>query len=141
LNILMEADLSSKQRQQRSLRVLVVDDSPLARDGIRLLLGRRQEIEVVGFATNGEEALAQAEALSPDLILMDIEMPKLNGLKATQMVRSRFPEIRVIIVTVNQGGEVYQNCIASGADGLVVKDRLYEDLIAEIRRVFPSHPP
>lgn len=141
MNILMEADLSSKQRQQRSLRVLVVDDSPLARDGIRLLLGRRQEIEVVGFATNGEEALAQAEALSPDLILMDIEMPKLNGLKATQMVRSRFPEIRVIIVTVNQGGEVYQNCIASGADGLVVKDRLYEDLIAEIRRVFPSHPP
>lgn len=119
----------------------MVDDSPLARDGIRLLLGRRQEIEVVGFATNGEEALAQAEALSPDLILMDIEMPKLNGLKATQMVRSRFPEIRVIIVTVNQGGEVYQNCIASGADGLVVKDRLYEDLIAEIRRVFPSHPP
>ncbi len=140
MNILMEADLSSKQ-QQRSIRVLVVDDSPLARDGIRLLLDRRQEIEIAGFAGDGEEALAQAKALSPDLILMDIEMPKLDGLKATRMVRSLFPEIRVIIVTVNHGGEVYQNCITSGADGLVVKDRLYEDLLSEIQRVFPSGPP
>ena len=141
MNILEEIDISSQSRQQRRVRALVVDDSPLARDAIRLLLESRQEVEVVGFAGDGEEALVQAEALCPDLVLMDIQMPKLDGLRATRMVRSSFPGMRVIIVTVNHGPEVQQTCLINGADGLVVKDRLYQDLFAEIRRIFPSHPP
>jgi DNA-binding NarL/FixJ family response regulator len=138
---LEEIDISSKTRLERPVRALVVDDSPLTRDAIRLLLESRKEVEVVGFAGDGEEALTQTEALCPDLVLMDIQMPKLDGLKATKIVRSSFPGVRVIIVTVNQGVEVYQNCLTCGADGLVVKDRLYQDLFAEIRRVFPSNPP
>jgi DNA-binding NarL/FixJ family response regulator len=141
VNILEELDISSKPRQQKPVRVLIVDDSPLARDAIRLLLESRREVEIVGFAADGEEAINQAKALSPDLVLMDIQMPKLDGLKAARMVRNLFPKIRVIIVTVNHGEEVYQNCITSGADGLVVKDRLYQGLLAEIRRVFPSQQP
>jgi DNA-binding NarL/FixJ family response regulator len=137
----MEAELSSQSRHQRRVRALIVDDSPLARDAIRLLLESREEVEVVGFAVDGEEALAQTEALCPDLVLMDIQMPKLDGLKATRLVRSSYPGIRVIIVTVNHGPEVQQNCLINGADGLVVKDRLYQDLFAEIRRIFPSPPP
>jgi DNA-binding NarL/FixJ family response regulator len=141
VNTLMEAEISSHSRQQRRVRALVVDDSPLTRDAIRLLLESRHEVDVVGFARDGEEALAQTEALCPDLILMDIEMPKLDGLKATRIVRSSFPGTRVIIVTVNHGSEVEQSCLHNGADGLVVKDRLYQDLFAEIRRIFPSQPP
>jgi len=141
VNILEELDISSNPRQQKPVRALIVDDSPLARDAIRLLLESRREVEIVGFAADGEEAINQAEALIPDLVLMDIQMPKLDGLRATRMVRNLFPGIRIIIVSVNHGREVYQSCVTSGADGLVVKDRLYQDLFAEIRRVFPSQPP
>ncbi len=136
-----EVDVVSHARRQKPVRALVVDDSPLARNAIRLLLQSRQDVEVVGFASDGEEALAQIEALSPDLILMDIEMPKLDGLSAARIARRSFPGVRIIIITVNQGVEVLQNCMTSGADGLVTKDRLYEDLFAEIQRVFPSPPP
>ncbi|MCL5006496.1 MAG: response regulator transcription factor [Acidobacteria bacterium] len=141
LNTLEDTDLSSNLWQQQPVRVLIVDDSPLARDAIRLLLQSQQEVEVVGFAADGEEAVAQAEALSPDLILMDIQMPKLDGLRATQRIRDLFPVIRVIIVTVNHGAEVYQTCISCGAHGFIVKDRLYQDLFAEIQRVFSSRSP
>jgi CheY-like chemotaxis protein len=140
LNALEESDISSKLWQQGPVRVLIVDDSTLTRNAIRLLLECRREVEIVGFAADGEEAVAQAEALHPDLVLMDIQMPKLDGLRATRMVRSQFPGIRVIIVTVNHGVEVYQTCMDSGADSLVVKDRLYQDLLAEIHRFFPSLP-
>ena len=141
VNVLEETDISLQPRQERPVRALVVDDSPLARDAIRVLLESRPEVEIVGFAADGEEAVAQTETLCPDLVLMDIQMPKLDGLRATRIVRESFPEIRVIIVTVNHGVEVYQSCLSSGADGLVTKDRLYQDLLTEIRRVFPSQPP
>ncbi len=124
-----------KPSRQRPVKTLIVDDSSLSQGAIRLLLERQREVEIVGFAADGEEALARTEALRPDLVLMDIQMPKLDGLSATQKIRSLYPETRVIMVTVNHGAEVYQNCIASGAAGLVVKDRLYQDLLAEIRRV------
>jgi DNA-binding NarL/FixJ family response regulator len=141
VNTLLEADISSQSRQQRRVRALIVDDSPLARDAIRLLLENREEVEVVGFASDEEEALVQTEALRPNLVLMDIQMPKLDGLRAARLVRSCYPGIHIIIVTGNHGPEVQQNCLMNGADGLVVKDRLHQDLFAEIRRIFPSYPP
>lgn len=118
----------------------MADDSSQATNAIQVFLDCRREVEIVGYAVDGEEAVAQAKALRPDLVLMDIQMPKLDGLRATRMVRSLFPGVRVIIVTVNHGVEVYQSCTNSGADSLVVKDRLYEDLLTEIHRFFPAPP-
>ena len=141
MNVLEDIELTSNPRLRKPIRVLVADDSPPARGVIRALLASLQEVEMVGLASDGEEAVAQAEALRPDLILMDLQMPKLDGLRATRMVRKHLPGVRVVVVTVNYGPEVQQTCLAGGADGFVAKDRLYQDLFAEIRRVFPSRPP
>lgn len=120
----------------KRIRTLVVDDSPMATGAIRVLLESKREIELIGIARNGEDGVSQAEDLEPDLILMDLQMPKLDGLSATRLIRTRLPNIRVIIITVNHGQEVRQQCANSGADGFVVKDRLYRDLFGEIQRVF-----
>jgi DNA-binding NarL/FixJ family response regulator len=141
LNVLGAMEMISNPRLKKPLRVLVADDSPLARSAIQRLLASRKEVEMVGVAEDGADAVTQAEALCPDLILMDLQMPKLDGLRATTILRSSLPGVRVIIVTVNHGAEVRQSCLTSGANGFVVKDRIFQDLIAEIRRIFPPPPP
>lgn len=127
-----------RYRSPKPVRTLVVDDSPMAAGAIRVLLESRQEIELLGFAADGEEGVFQAADLQPDLILMDLQMPKLDGLSAMRLIRKRLARVRIIVITVNHGEEVYQVCMGSGADGFVVKDRLYQDLLPEIHRVFGS---
>lgn len=120
----------------RGIRTLVIDDSPFATGAIRLLLKNRQSLEIVGFAENGEEGVAKAEALQPDLILMDLQMPRLDGLSAIRLIRGFMVDVRIIVVTFVHGEEVRKECRHIGADGFVLKDRLYQDLVAEIQRVF-----
>jgi len=126
---------------QQPIRTLVVDDSPMAVGAIRVLLESRREIELVGFAGDGEEGVSRAGDLQPDLILMDLQMPKLDGLSATRRIRNCLLGVRIIVITVNHGEEVRKACRKGGADGFVVKDRLYQDLFPEIRRVFNGHGP
>lgn len=134
-------NIDLEYRTPRRIRTLVVDDSPMAIGAVRALLGSWREIELVGFCSDGEEGVSQAENLQPDLILMDLQMPKLDGLSATRLIRGRLPAVRVIVITVNHGQEVRQQCLNSGADGFVVKDRLYQELFAEIQRIFESPVP
>lgn len=124
----------------RRIRTLVVDDSPIAVGAIRLLLKNRGGLEIVGFAENGEDGVTKAEYLQPDLILMDLQMPRLDGLSAIRMIRGFMENVRIIVVTFVHGEEVRNECIEIGADGFVLKDRLYQDLVAEIQRVFTGHP-
>lgn len=125
---------------QRPIRTLVVDDSPMATGAIRVLLERRNEIELVGFAGDGEEGVARAGSLHPDLILMDLQMPKLDGLSALRLIRKFTADVRIIVVTFIHGEEIQRACKQGGADGFVMKDRLYQDLLAEIQRVFRGRP-
>jgi DNA-binding NarL/FixJ family response regulator len=120
----------------RPIRTLVVDDSPIAAGAIRVLLEGRQDIELVGFAGDGEEGVARARDLEPDLILMDLQMPKLDGLGATRLIRRCRKDVRIIVITFIHGEELQLECKKGGADGFVVKDRLYQDLLGEIRRLF-----
>lgn len=136
MNYTEAIDREPKCTSPRRIRTLVVDDSQMAAGALRVLLKSRREIELVGFARNGEEGVCQAEDFEPDLILMDLQMPKLDGLSATRLIRTCLPGIKVIIITVNHGEEIRQQCLNGGADGFVVKDRLYQDLFLEIRRVF-----
>jgi two-component system NarL family response regulator len=122
-----------------SIRALVVDDSPIAAGAIRLLLENRLSLEIVGYAENGEEGVAQAEELQPDLILMDLQMPRLDGISAIRLIRGFMEDVRIIVITFIHGDEVRKECIKIGADGFVVKDRLYQDLVAEIQRVFGGY--
>ncbi|MBI2821009.1 MAG: response regulator transcription factor [Acidobacteria bacterium] len=117
------------------IRALVVDDSPWARDALCLWLETRTDVEIVGTAVNGCQALELIEALQPDLILMDIQMPELNGLEATRRLRERRSPAKIIMITIHDNPEMEVRCKENGADGFVPKNRLTERLPAEINRV------
>ncbi len=104
-----------------SMKVLLVDDHPLFLEGLRNLLTAR-DIEVIGTASDGLEALAQARALRPDVIMMDIEMPRCNGLEATRLIKTEMPEIKIVMLTVLANDEHLFEAIKSGASGYLLKN-------------------
>src|SRR5512138_2505960 len=103
------------------MRVLVVDDHAILRDGIRSLLERQAGIAVVGEAANGLEALQAAAELQPDIVLMDIAMPVMDGLEATRRLREAHPEIKVLILTQHDSREYVAPLLQAGAAGYVLK--------------------
>ncbi len=103
------------------MRVLLVDDHPLFRDGVRSLLEARG-VEVVGEAGDGQEALEAALRLRPDVILMDITMPRMDGLEATRLIKVRLPEVKIVILTVSDEDRTLFEAIKSGAQGYLLKD-------------------
>jgi NarL family two-component system response regulator LiaR len=116
----------------------VVDNSARMRQILRAFLEKQDCVEIVGVASDGAEALELAESLRPDLVLMDIQMPRMNGLEATAQLRRHYPRVRVIVITGLDGAEPKAAALASGAHGFVAKSRLSGDLLAEIRRIFPQ---
>ncbi len=120
----------------KCIRVLVVDDHAILREGIRSLLERAEDITVVGEAANGVEALAQVEALHPDIVLMDLAMPEMDGLAATRLLRQRFPEVRVLILTQHDNQEYIAPALQAGAAGYVLKRSGGREVIAAIRHVY-----
>ena len=102
------------------MRVLLADDHPLFRDGLATLLQARG-MEIVGEASNGLEALEHARLLKPDLILMDVNMPRMNGLEATRLIKTEMPETRIVILTVSDDDENLFEAIKSGAQGYLLK--------------------
>jgi len=118
------------------MRVLIVDDHALFRDGIASLLAARG-YQVVGQASDGEEAIAQARQLHPDLILMDIMMPRMGGLEATRLIKAELPQVKVVMLTVSDDEEDLFEAIKSGAQGYLLKDlkaEVFFDLIAGVAR-------
>ena len=115
------------------MRVLIVDDHPITRDGLRSVLGAADDIEVVGEATNGEEAVAQAAELEPDVIFMDIRMPKMNGLEATRQIREARPDTKVILFTVEESRVGIAEAIQAGVSGYLLKDVSADELIKAAR--------
>jgi two-component system response regulator NreC len=116
-------------------RVLIADDHTIVRSGVRLLLQAEPDIEVVGEALNGDEAIALAESLQPDVILMDIGMPVTNGLEATRQIKARFPEIRILVLTMHRSDEYFFEMLKAGASGYILKSAETNDLIHALRTV------
>ncbi len=116
-------------------RVLIADDHTIVRSGVRLLLQAEPDIEVVGEALNGDEAIALAETLQPDVILMDIGMPGTNGLEATRQIKTRFPEIRILVLTMHRSDEYFFEMLRAGASGYILKSAETNDLIHALRTV------
>ena len=108
------------QKNLRSLRILLVDDQPLFLDGVRNLLTARG-LKVIGSAQDGLQALEQARALHPDVILMDVQMPKCNGIEATRLIKAEFPEIKIVLLTVSEDDEQLLDAIKYGASGYLLK--------------------
>jgi two-component system NarL family response regulator len=123
-----------------AMKVLLVDDHPLFLEGLRNLLTAR-DIEVVGTAGDGLEALAQARVLQPDVVLMDIEMPRCNGLEATRLIKAELPDIKIVMLTVAADDEHLFEAIKSGASGYLIKnvaaDRFFELLSGVARGEAP----
>jgi two-component system, NarL family, response regulator NreC len=119
----------------RPIRILLADDHAILRDGIRALLSDETDLQVVGEAENGRQALEQARALRPDIVIMDIGMPLLSGLEATTLIRRDVPEARVLILTMHQNEEYLARVLAAGASGYVLKDVAGRELVSAIRQV------
>jgi len=119
----------------RPIRILLADDHAILRDGIRALLSDETDLQVVGEAENGRQALEQARALRPDIVIMDIGMPLLSGLEATTQIRRDVPEARVLILTMHQNEEYLARVLAAGASGYVLKDVAGRELVSAIRQV------
>jgi len=117
------------------IRVLVVDDHAIVRDGIRALLGRSEDIEVVGEAGGGRDAVVRARELSPDVILMDIAMPDLGGLEATLEIHKERSDSKIIILSQYSDPEYVKRALKSGAAGYVLKKAAGADLVSAIRAV------
>lgn len=118
-----------------ALRILIADDHPLFRHGIRELLNLTPDIQVVGEATTGEEAITQAEALHPDAILMDINMPGVNGIEATRRILHNSPHIRILVVTMFEDDGTVFAAMRAGARGYVLKDAEKENILRAIQAV------
>jgi DNA-binding NarL/FixJ family response regulator len=117
------------------IRVLLVDDQTLVRQGIQLLLEIEADIQVVGQAVNGREALRLVEALQPDVVLMDVRMPEMDGVAATREISARFPDTGVIILTTFEDDEFVFGGLEAGARGYLLKDISSEEMAEAIRKV------
>jgi len=115
------------------IRVLVCDDQAVVREGLRTILDSVSEVEVVGTASDGAEAVAEAERLRPDVVLMDLKMPVMNGIQATQEIHRRLPDVRVLVLTTYDADEWVYDAIRSGAAGYLLKDTPSEQLAEAIR--------
>ena len=118
-----------------TIRVLVVDDQSMVRAGFRMLLGDEPDIEVVAEATNGREAVAHAARMRPDVVLMDIRMPELDGLEATRRILSGDTAARVLVLTTFDLDEYVFEALRAGASGFVLKDDPPEQLIGAVRTI------
>ena len=118
------------------IRVLVTDDHAIVRDGVCALLALTDDIEAVGEATNGREALEMVASLSPDIALMDIVMPLMDGLEATRRLRKEFPETKVIVLTQYEDRDYVIPAIEAGASGFISKAAASSELTSAIRSVY-----
>jgi len=118
------------------ITVLIVDDHPLFRDGVAALLGKQDDIAVVGEASNGLEAVSLAQQLKPDVILMDLQMPGLNGTDATRQILSILPGSRVLMLTTYKGDVRANEALSAGAAGYALKDTVRKDLVNIIRDIY-----
>ena len=123
-----------------SIRILIVDDQRLMREGLRTILDLEDDLEVVGLAENGSEALAMIPKAQPDIVLMDIRMPVMDGVEATRRVRAQWPDSRVLILTTFDDDEYIVEALKNGAVGYLLKDLPSEKLVAAIREATVGHP-
>lgn len=118
-----------------AIRILAVDDHAVFREGIAGLLSGQEDITLVAQATNGREAIEQFRAQKPDITLMDIQMPELNGLDATIAIRNEFPQARIIVLTTYSGDVQALRALKAGAQAYLLKNSLHKELLDTIRAV------
>jgi two-component system, NarL family, response regulator LiaR len=122
------------------IRVLIVDDHEIVRKGIRALLATKRDIQVIGEAGDGVQAVAQAQKLQPDVVLMDLVMPKMDGIQATREITANLPGTHVLVLTSFAADEQVFPAIQAGALGYLLKDSGPQELVQAIRQVYRGEP-
>jgi two-component system response regulator NreC len=123
-----------------TIRILIADDQQLFRDGLRALIQRENDMEVVAEAENGRKAIELAKNAKPDLIVMDINMPDLNGIDATQIICKELPDIKLIALSIHSTQKFISEMIKAGASGYIVKHCAFKELAMAIRTVSEGKP-
>src|SRR5580704_17571766 len=118
------------------IRILIVDDIPSTRDNLQKLLGFEDDIEVCGSAGDGKEAIDQAHKLRPDIILMDVNMPSMDGIQATEQLAQELPTSPVIIMSVQGERDYLRRAMQAGAREFLIKPFSHDELVAAVRRVY-----
>jgi len=132
---LASAQQNPAPSEKHRIRVLLVDDHAMVREGLRSVLESYDDVEVVGEAANGEEAVAMVQRLRPTMVVMDINMPKMNGIEATAHISRTYPEIQVIGLSVNASGNNVQAMSKAGAVLLLTKEAAVNELYRRMREV------
>lgn len=117
------------------MKVLIVDDDELVCDGLKLLLDIEDDFEVTGIANNGMEAFSLCEKLMPDIVLMDIRMPDIDGVIGTKMIKEKFKQIKIVILTTFKDDEYIKEAIKAGAEGYILKNQKADTIIESLRAV------
>jgi len=126
--------------RKETIKVLVADDHPVVRKGLQSCLSRAGRLRLVGEAADGDEALRKARELQPDVVLMDISMPGMNGLMVTEMLRKELPQVKVLVVSVQRNKDAIFRVIQAGAHGYVSKEAPSEEVIRAIESVHGGEP-
>ena len=126
--------------KKQIIKVLVADDHPVVRKGLQTCLAKQGNLKIVGEAADGDEALRKARELSPDVVLMDISMPGMNGLAVTEVLRKEAPDMKVLILSVHSNKEYIFRVIQAGAHGYVSKEAPPEELLRAIESVHEGEP-
>jgi two-component system nitrate/nitrite response regulator NarL len=126
--------------KKQIIKILVADDHPVVRKGLQTCLAKHGRLKVVGEAADGDEALRKARELSPDVVLMDISMPGMNGLAVTEVLRKEAPEMKVLVLSVHSNKDYIFRVIQAGAHGYVSKEAPPEELVRAIESVYAGEP-
>ena len=123
-----------------NLRIVLAEDHTILREGLRALLGADPNFDIIGEAEDGREAVRCVERLEPDLLLIDLSMPRMSGMDAIREIKKRYPAIKIIALTVHKTEEYLSTTLQAGADGYVLKDATHDELIMAIKNVMGGKP-
>jgi two-component system, NarL family, response regulator NreC len=124
-----------ERRDGRKIRVLLADDHAIVRKGFRLILAQQEDIEVVGEASDGEQVVEQARRLKPDVVVLDVAMPRRSGVEATRQLRQNCPECAILILSMHADAPYVRETLRAGAKGYLLKNAIESDLVRAVRAV------
>lgn len=122
-----------------SIRIIIADDHKIVREGLRALLEKQPDMQVLGEAENGRDTVAMAQQLLPDMVLMDVSMPDMNGIEATRRITGEFPQVKVLALSMHSDRRFAMEMLRAGASGYLLKDNAFEELAHAIRSVASNH--